>query len=49
VYGHPGQPKQGPPAPPVLSDFQSGDFGLSFENQGLRARAVLRRPTAAAE
>ncbi len=49
VYGHPGQPKQGPPAPPVLSDFSRGDFGLTFENQGLRARAVLRRPPAAAE
>ena len=44
VYGHPGQPKEGPPAPPVLSGFASGDFGLTLENQGLRARVELRRP-----
>ena len=43
VYGHPGEPKDGPPAPPVLSDFATGDFGLTFENHGLRARAVLER------
>jgi hypothetical protein len=44
VYGHPGQPKEGPPAPPVLSSFASGDFGLTLENQGLRARVELHRP-----
>ncbi len=43
VYGHPGQPKTGPVAPPVLSAFSSGDFGLTFENQGLRARVELER------
>jgi hypothetical protein len=43
VYGHPGQPKSGPPAPPVLSSFATGNFGLTFEHQGLRARAVLER------
>ncbi len=43
VYGHPGQPKQGPPAPPVLSTFREGNFGLTFEDRGLRARATLRR------
>ncbi len=43
VYGHPGEPKAGPPAPPVLSTFQSASFGLTFENQGLRARAALYR------
>ena len=42
VYGHPGDPKQGPPAPPVLSSFRKADFGLTFENQGLRARATLK-------
>ncbi|MBN1394387.1 MAG: hypothetical protein JW959_05145 [Pirellulales bacterium] len=48
VYGHPGEPKQGPAAPPVLSDFSSADFGLTFEHKGLRAQAVLERagPTA---
>ncbi len=48
VYGHPGEPKDGPPAPPVLSSFASGDFGLTFENHGLRARAVLNREPAKA-
>jgi hypothetical protein len=43
VYGHPGQPKDGPAAPPVLSRFAGGRFGLTFENQGLRARAELTR------
>ena len=43
VYGHPGQPKAGPPAPPVLSSFTSGDFGLTLENDGLRARVELHR------
>ncbi|NLF08665.1 MAG: hypothetical protein GX594_11915 [Pirellulaceae bacterium] len=44
VYGHPGEQKQGPNAPPVLSDFSAGNFGLTLENNGLRARAVLERP-----
>ena len=41
VYGHPGEPKLGPAAPPALMDFARGAFGLTFENQGLRARAVV--------
>jgi hypothetical protein len=45
VYGHPGEPKQGPPAPPVLSSFRDGNFGLTVEEQGLRARVILRRGT----
>jgi hypothetical protein len=43
VYGHPGEPKDGPSAPPVLSSFDEASFGLTFENQGLRARAELTR------
>ncbi len=43
VYGHPGEPKSGPPAPPALSEFTSGAFGLTFEHQGLRARISLER------
>ncbi len=43
VYGHPGQPKEGPAAPPQLRQFASADFGLTFENQGLRARVTLDR------
>ncbi len=50
VYGHPGEPKEGPAAPPVLSSFAVGDFGLTFENKGLRAQTVLeRRPTKSTE
>jgi hypothetical protein len=45
VYGHPGEPKAGPPAPPVLSSFTTGDFGLTLENDGLRARVELRKTT----
>ena len=43
VYGHPGQPKAGPPAPPVLSTFNAADFGLTLENDGLRGRVELQR------
>jgi hypothetical protein len=41
VYGHPGEPKTGPSAPPILSTFGAGEFGLTFEDQGLRARVGL--------
>ena len=40
VYGHPGEPRKGPPAPPVLSSFTSGNFGLTLEHEG---RAPVRR------
>jgi len=43
VYGHPGEPKPGPGVPPALLDFARGAFGLTFENQGLRARVSLER------
>jgi hypothetical protein len=43
VYGHPGQPKSGPKAPPLLGEFQSANFGLTFEDQGLRAKLELVR------
>jgi len=44
VYGHPGQPKRGP-ANVALGDVVGGNFGLTFEDRGLRARAVIdRRP-----
>jgi hypothetical protein len=45
VYGCPAVPKSGPPAPPVLSSFSSADFGLTLENDGLRARVELHKPT----
>jgi len=43
VYGHPGEPKVGPKAPPALEAIERGDFGLTFEEQGLRARVRLER------
>ncbi len=43
VYGCPGQPRLGPPLPRPLQGVQSLNFGLSFENHGLRARAEIRR------
>ncbi len=42
-YGHPLAPKQGPVLPAALSEFQSGNFGLTFEDDGLRAEAQLQR------
>ena len=45
VYGHPGEPKEGPPVPPQLARFVSGNFGVTFEHGGLRARASLQRTT----
>ena len=43
VYGHPGEPQPGPAAPAELRQFSAADFGLTFENQGLRARVNLPR------
>jgi hypothetical protein len=43
AYGHPGEPKEGPPVPLPLLSFALGKFGLTFEQSGLRARAELER------
>jgi hypothetical protein len=43
VYGHPGQPKKGPSISEALGRFQSANFGLTFEEQGLRGRLELSR------
>ena len=44
VYGHPGEPKPGPAAPPALESLNSASFGLDFEeHDGLRARVRLDR------
>ncbi len=45
VYGHPGQPKQGASLPIALQSISSGNFGLTFEKNGLRARAELQQNT----
>lgn len=42
VYGHPAAPKDGPAPVGFMDRFESGDFGITFEDQGLRARAVIR-------
>jgi hypothetical protein len=43
VYGHPGEPKSGPPLPAALESVRAADFGLTFEEHGLRARASIDR------
>ncbi len=43
-YGHPGERKDGPGLlRPPLSELAEGNFGLTFEDDGLRARVVLLR------
>jgi len=49
VYGHPGQPKPGPASSPVLGEFARGEFGVSFPDQGLRARVRLERRSGKSE
>jgi hypothetical protein len=43
LYGCPEAPKPGPAIPPALQGVRWANFGVSFENQGLRARAELLR------
>lgn len=44
VYGHPGQTKEGPGLlRPPLDRLTTANFGLTFENDGLRASMVLGR------
>jgi len=49
VYGHPGQPRKGDAVPPVLRRFIRGNSGVTFENDGLRARARFERKSAAGQ
>lgn len=46
VYGHPGEPKSGPPLLESLQAIERAAFGLTFEKDGLRARAELLRSAA---
>lgn len=46
VYGHPGDPKLGPTLFQMFSEYDFANFGLTFENDGLRARMVLDRTPA---
>lgn len=43
TYGHPGEPKPGPVTLGPLESIRAGNLGLTFEENGLRARAVLDR------
>lgn len=43
AYGSPFAPRPGPAFPPIVQRLTSGDFGLTFDPNGLRARATLRR------
>jgi len=49
VYGNPGQPKPGPAIPPTLADLLHANFGLSFEDEGLRARVELEQTAAGSD
>jgi hypothetical protein len=41
VYGHPGQPKTS--SNKALAAYTRGQLGVSFEPQGLSAKAILAR------
>jgi hypothetical protein len=43
VYGHPGEPRGGPDTVPFLAGIIGANLGITFENQGLSAKAVLQR------
>ena len=43
VYGHAGEPKDGPSWPASLARLSHGNFGLTFQDDGLRARIQIRR------
>ncbi len=43
VYGHPGEPREGPALPASLATVERLRAQLTFEEDGLRARAELLR------
>jgi hypothetical protein len=43
VYGCPEAPRRGAVVPPGLAGVERADFGITFEEKGLRARVELRR------
>jgi hypothetical protein len=43
VYGHPAVPRAGPAEPPNLHGLLHADFGLTFEEHGLRAQVEILR------
>jgi hypothetical protein len=40
-YGHPGEPKPGPAFPAALRELAEANFGVTFEDDGLRTRVEL--------
>ena len=42
VFGHPGQPKS-PKKSSILGNWDGVDFGINFENNGLRVQASIQR------
>jgi hypothetical protein len=42
-YGHPGEPKNGPRVPGILTGLKFISAGIDFEGDGLRARTILER------
>ncbi len=43
AYGHPAEPRDGPDLPAELRELLSASAGLTFEDDGLRARFALQR------
>jgi hypothetical protein len=46
VYGHPAQPKAGPDQLLPVGNITSANLGVTFEDEGLSAKAVLERSSA---
>ena len=42
IYGSPAEPKKGPPGISALTGLIRANFGVTFENDGLRARAEVQ-------
>ncbi|HWB12415.1 MAG TPA: hypothetical protein VG826_24535 [Pirellulales bacterium] len=49
TYGHPGEPKAGPQSSLPLGGTKAGNFGITFEQNGLRARGTIEREEREAE
>jgi hypothetical protein len=46
VLGHPGEPKRGPDTIGPLRDLKAADFGITFQDGGLRASVEIERQAA---
>ena len=49
VFGHPGKPSMPKKGIGLLGPFGSVDFGITFENDGLRAQGTVSRKSPAAK